>query len=369
MATRNERPTPSRAIHPGEYLREELKERGIKQKDFAKSIGVQPTHLNEFIHGKRNMNEELAVKLEKQLGIPFRIWMNLHNGYMYDLKAIEAKSTKEQEALAYEAECSRSLNLPLLYKRMGIKMSDAIARVAMLKSMLNFDLLSTPERKLCVWGLYKHSEKVQMDDKNALTWLVLNWLALSQIKAETAYAQGNALKAAKEIAARANKRQIDANAIKTILEGYGISYLVVEKVDKAPIDAYSTIVNGQPAITVTYRYNDLDKLVFDVLHELCHIDRHLSAEHPAFIAVDGAEYSNDPREIEANAFARETLIPSDTWSKILKVGCNSLSPHRVVRVVAIEAERLGISPSIAVSRYKHDAHWYKTSAYSSPRIR
>ena len=101
MATRSNNPVPVRAIHPGEILREELQERGIKQKDFAQQIGVQPTHLNAFIKGKRNLNEDLAMKLEKHLGIPYEAWMNLQNSYAYDCKAIEQRSIEEQEALAY----------------------------------------------------------------------------------------------------------------------------------------------------------------------------------------------------------------------------------------------------------------------------
>lgn len=88
----------ARAIHPGEILREELQERGIKQKEFAQLIGVQPTHLNEFIKGKRNLNEDLAMKFERYLGIPFKSWMNLHNGYVYDCKAIEERKIEEERA-------------------------------------------------------------------------------------------------------------------------------------------------------------------------------------------------------------------------------------------------------------------------------
>ena len=62
MATRSNRSVPARAIHPGEILREELLERGIKQKDFAQQIGMQPSHLNAFIKGKRNMSDDLARK-------------------------------------------------------------------------------------------------------------------------------------------------------------------------------------------------------------------------------------------------------------------------------------------------------------------
>lgn len=84
MATKNNRPVPARAVHPGEILREELLERGIKQKDFAQQIGVHVTYLNEFIKGKRDLDEDLAMKLEKSLGIPFKTWMSLHSGYVYD---------------------------------------------------------------------------------------------------------------------------------------------------------------------------------------------------------------------------------------------------------------------------------------------
>ena len=88
MATRNENPVPARATHPGEILREELRERDINQKEFAQMIDVAPLHLNEFIKGKRDLTETLAMKLEKQLGIPYTIWMNLQNGYNYDVKAV-----------------------------------------------------------------------------------------------------------------------------------------------------------------------------------------------------------------------------------------------------------------------------------------
>lgn len=91
MATSSRNVVPARAIHPGEILREELRERGIKQKDFAKTIGVQAAHMNEFIKGKRNLNDDLAFKLEKSLGISYKNWMGLQAGYTYDRQAIQEK--------------------------------------------------------------------------------------------------------------------------------------------------------------------------------------------------------------------------------------------------------------------------------------
>lgn len=369
MATKSNRLVPARAIHPGEILREELQERGIKQKEFAQLIGVQPTHLNEFIKGKRNLNEDLAMKFERYLGIPFKSWMNLHNGYVYDCKAIEERKIEEERAADYEAACAQLFNLHILYKRLGIAQLSCVLRVQKIKELCPFDLLSAQELKLQVAGLYKHSEKVQIDERNMLTWLILNRLALENISDQVAsYSHGNAQKAAKEIAQMANERSVTIDKIKQSLNKYGIEYLVVEKVEKAPIDAYSSFHGKHPVITVTYRYNDLDKLVFDILHELYHIDNHLSDAQKAFIAVDGGEYSTDPREKEANVFARQTLIPDAVWKSILKVGCNSLDPYKIIKTIAQEAEANGISPSIAVARYKHEANWYKTSSYRSPKI-
>ena len=46
-----DRVTGFRAVHPGAILCEELKERGIKQKELAERIGIQASHLNEIIKG------------------------------------------------------------------------------------------------------------------------------------------------------------------------------------------------------------------------------------------------------------------------------------------------------------------------------
>lgn len=72
---------PSLAAHPGEVLQEELKSRGLLQNAFATRIGMQPSHLSALIHGKRNVTPAIAKKLERELGIPAQVWMNLQNLY------------------------------------------------------------------------------------------------------------------------------------------------------------------------------------------------------------------------------------------------------------------------------------------------
>src|SRR5580698_3235612 len=72
------------AFHPGEFLLEEVEERGLKKTDFAKSIGMLPGNLSELFKGKRNINARIAVKLEIALGINAEYWLGLQSAY--DLK-------------------------------------------------------------------------------------------------------------------------------------------------------------------------------------------------------------------------------------------------------------------------------------------
>lgn len=101
--SKQERIVPYMATHPGEVLQAELQERGIKQKEFAAQIGMQPTHLSALIHGKRNISPSVAMRLEKALGVSADSWMAMQHGYEVDLLAIEretASTRRLQERVA-----------------------------------------------------------------------------------------------------------------------------------------------------------------------------------------------------------------------------------------------------------------------------
>ncbi len=53
---------PSKPIHPGEMLKDELQARGISQRKFAELIGVSYSVLNEVLNGKRPITTEYALK-------------------------------------------------------------------------------------------------------------------------------------------------------------------------------------------------------------------------------------------------------------------------------------------------------------------
>ena len=366
MERKNERLIPFKAIHPGSTLRKELEAREIKQKDFAKMIGMQPTHLNAVIKGSRDVTLELAMKLEETLGIDYGFWMKLQASYHYNIKAIAKRNEEEQKAILEEQTMSVVVNMTMLYKRLEISCIKPLERLSQVKCRMGNayteSAIDSHEN-----GFFKHSAKCNIDERNMRTWVILALMAARAVELDVEYQEGNAEKAAYEIARMANAGLLTKQAVQGCLNGYGIGYCFVEKLDKAPVDAFSTKKYKHPSIVVTYRYNDRDKLAFDVLHELCHLEKHAGDGCDDFIAYEGL-YADDPYEVEANEFARDMLISPSDWKAIMKVQPKSSYPAVVAKCIAEEAEKRGISKSIAISRYKHDSNVYNIKSYRSAKI-
>jgi len=68
-------------IHPGQFLREELEERGVSQSALAKHIKVQPNVINQICNEKRGVSPEMAKKLAAALGTTAELWINLQGTY------------------------------------------------------------------------------------------------------------------------------------------------------------------------------------------------------------------------------------------------------------------------------------------------
>ena len=95
----NKKHTPFIATHPGELIKDELKERNMTQKELSELTGIKPSVLSETINGKRSVSLNVAVALEKALNIPAEFWMNLQT--QYDLDSVQiAEREKQMETVS-----------------------------------------------------------------------------------------------------------------------------------------------------------------------------------------------------------------------------------------------------------------------------
>ncbi|MBR1550604.1 MAG: HigA family addiction module antidote protein [Bacteroidales bacterium] len=88
---KNKNTTPFVATHPGELLRDEMRERGLTQKQLAAMAGLAPSVVSEVVRAQRSITEEIATSLEKALGIPVVMWKNLQYQYDNDTAAQNAQ--------------------------------------------------------------------------------------------------------------------------------------------------------------------------------------------------------------------------------------------------------------------------------------
>ena len=91
--------TPFVATHPGEMIKDELRERKLTQKQLALETGIKPSVLSETINGKRPVSKNVALALEQALGIPADVWMNLQT--QFDLDSVRiAEGHNERETVS-----------------------------------------------------------------------------------------------------------------------------------------------------------------------------------------------------------------------------------------------------------------------------
>ena len=100
------------AIPPGASIKEQLIQRGMRQKEFAVRMGLSEKHVSKLINGEVQLTIEVARKLEMVLGVPAQFWCNLEAIYREDIAKVEEENTME-------AEIAIAKNMP--YKKMAEK--------------------------------------------------------------------------------------------------------------------------------------------------------------------------------------------------------------------------------------------------------
>jgi len=103
---KNEDIMPFVATHPGELVRDEMKERGLTQKQLAAMTGLSTAVISELVRAKRSVTTEIATSLEKALGIPVAMWMNLQEQYSND---VVAQSSQQESVVVTIPVSDRNL--------------------------------------------------------------------------------------------------------------------------------------------------------------------------------------------------------------------------------------------------------------------
>jgi addiction module HigA family antidote len=77
-------------IHPGELLDEILRDFGMSQAAFARTIGVSPMRISHVVRGERPVTADLALRFGRAFGQSPQMWSSWQADYDLKVAAREA---------------------------------------------------------------------------------------------------------------------------------------------------------------------------------------------------------------------------------------------------------------------------------------
>jgi len=72
------------AIHPGEFLADEIEQIGITATELSRQIDVPPNRISQIIRAKRDLTADTTLRLGKFFGTGPEFWINLQKAYELD---------------------------------------------------------------------------------------------------------------------------------------------------------------------------------------------------------------------------------------------------------------------------------------------
>lgn len=360
--TPNTIPAPF-ATSPGIILKAELKERGLKQGEFAASVGMRPSHFSEVLKGTRPINDQLALKLEEELDIPAETWLKLQALFTRQQKEAELLSIEEQEAINELHAYNEVIDVKTLVKHFDLHYYTKSVQ----RQFFRGDLQLPPPAELQVKsaGFYRRSAKVGKDDRMIYTWALMAKHAVKDIVPQGEYKPEKIDELAKVLSATFHSNQNTIEKVTEILSQYGIKFAIVEKIDKASIDGISFKSNGVPAIVITCRIKKIDNIAFVILHELGHHKMHIKDDNLTFISYEG--YEESMQENEADEFATEALIPANIWNTLPVMPVNNV--FLLQKECTKWANLNNLNKWIVLGRLSHELGIYKFKSDGSRDIK
>jgi HTH-type transcriptional regulator/antitoxin HigA len=140
---------------------------------------------------------------------------------------------------------------------------------------------------------------------------------------------------------------------KEFLASKGIILIVEKHLQGTYLDGAAMVLDtGNPVVAMTIRHDRLDNFWFVLLHELAHIALHLFDSLQMDFFDEESKGSGDSIEREADEYALESLISSQSWNSC--ISRFTMTPDAVL----LDAERLGIHPGILAGRIRKETNNY-----------
>ena len=336
---------PNYAVPPGTTLAETIEALGMSQAELAQRMGRPSKTINEIINGKAAITPETALQLEKVLGVPASFWNNAEREY----RATLARQANNQE-LAQCTEWLKQFPVKDMTKQGWI--SEGKTGGELVRTLLQYFGIASPEqwKTFCLQqqGAYRQSPSFKSDPGAVSAWLRQGELAAQKIECAP-FDEAKFRAALREVRKlTVETPQVIGPEIRRICAASGVAFVFVPEVGKTHVSGFTCWLTASKAlIQQSLRHKSDDHLWFTFFHEAGHILLH--GKNDTFLEFDGQK---DVKEDEANAFARDFLIPADAYAEFIRRQGGNISAASILAF----AREVEIAPGIVVGRLQKDGH-------------
>ena len=329
---------------PGTTLRRVLGMQGMSQRDLARRTGLTPKHVNQLLSGTVPLSAEVAERLSLVTGVPALTWNRLEA----DHRTVQMRAQRQRD-LEAEHAWVKALPVKELVKR-GVLPPEPGDQSSRALQLLAYFGVASPAAWREMW-LRPNAALRQSTAFEANHGAVATWIRLGENKARSIpvgpFDPDGLRDLVPELRALTRLDPDESLPLaREALAKVGVALVFQPEFARSRLNGATGWVGpGRPFILLSGRGKRADIIFFTLFHEIGHLLRHGRKE--TFVTDDepAGEHA-DPRENEADDFARETLLPPPFEEEL-----GSVTTPQQVRDLA---ERAGVAASIVAGRLCRD---------------
>lgn len=332
---------------PGESIADLLEERGWTQADLATRTNFTTKHVNLLLKGNAPITEGTALKLERVLGSTARFWLNLEAQYREHLARQEAL-----KALAEHTDWLKELPLSDMVKFGWVKKVSSKAQQVFecLRYFGVADVAAWRAQYEQPVAAYRASAKLIREPAAVSAWLRRGERAAEDMRLGDfdRVAFEATLQQIRALTAERDPKVFTPKLIE-LCARVGIAVVLEPAPKGCPVSGATKWLSASKAlIMLSLRGKTDDKLWFSFFHEAGHLLKH--GKRMTFLDTLGEDGLNPQEEKEADAFARDLLIPPADYKALL---AHTLISEQMIRDFA---RQINVAPGIVLGRLQYDGH-------------
>ena len=332
------------AVPPGATIKEQIQDRGMTQKELAERLGVSEKHMSKLINGEVQLTMDIAYRLEMVLGIPASFWCNLEARYREVLQKIKEENAMDEDKLVLK-------RYP--YKQMAQNgwVEDKTSqndKVIELRKFFEVAELTYIEAK----NLIPKIACRRLSENEKADYALLAWAQEAKIEARNIDTAPINIERLIAYIPRIRKMTAEppslfSSELKDIMAKCGVALVFLPHIKGSYLHGATFLDGKKFVIGLTVRGKDSDRFWFSLFHELAHIINGDTGK-PFQMTIED--------EKRADEFAKDTLIPMESYSKFINK--KVFSRDAIIGF----ADSVGIAPGIVVGRLQKegliDYNWH-----------